>query len=181
MAAPAQITNVEKVMQAVEALLLTINNANGFRTDGLVVLRGKNPTGNPNDFTDEFKRLGAAVGIGTGHREESPPRTGGVRRYRYIYPLNCVRLLTVEEIDAGRTLDGVVEDLIDDLCHALDPDQKIKSAWAAKHAAYAYVGEAFVSCIGHHIVGSHGDESTAYPYSAFTAVAQFDYDRPLDP
>ncbi len=173
MPAPTEPTNVEKVMRAVQYRLARVNHANGYRTDGLVINGDQSPIGLLSDPTDDFKKLNAAVAIGPGHESIQPPRTGGVRRYRYQYPLMCIRMITVDQIAADRRLPDVIADFVDDLKTALDSDQAIKAAVAA----LGYTGP--FSCINHHIPNVRSDEGIVFPYCLFVAVAQFDYDRPV--
>jgi len=165
-------TNLTRVMRGAEHMIGQISIENGYRSRGVVCIRGGDPTKFQGDKQDAFRKLCRGVGLFPGGETETDMVVGGRRRYKRQYKVFGLVQLTDDERQADRTLDEVLSDLQEDLKDALDPDIKIKNAVAA-------LALPEVSCIDHHVTGIVGDDAMNFPFARFVAVVEFLYDRPI--
>lgn len=184
MAAPTSLPNLTKVARSVEYALKQINNVNGYRTNGILVARGVDPTNLLVDQRNEYDVLNRFAGIFPGVESADPARTGGVRRKVHNYSIACELRIAPAERTAGLSLDELYYSMLDDLYRILDGPSSNPIGAAANILAVADPllyplnpndGKR-MSCINHR-VADVPFINTQFPQMNFTVVCEFEYDR----
>jgi hypothetical protein len=166
-------TNLETVMDCIEQAFKGITQANGYRTDGILVDRDKDPRYVKADKPEEYRQKCAAVTITLGRRTQDPAITAGRVRWKQWFTCLGLRTMTTAEDQAGRKLDGLVVDLQDDLFWALRRDVQLRKAAAALGLAKAPNVTALT------INDWQNDEGANFPDGHFVGSGSFIYDEYL--
>jgi hypothetical protein len=130
MAAPSQPTAFEKAFDCVEWMLQQVNNANGFRTDGILVDRAMDPRQLRQNKTDEYEQKLAAVTLVPVSRIQDRTKSIGGRvvwdvtyQVRALVTLSAEEALNNDPSDSAaakaRKLDEKCWDLQDDIWRCL--------------------------------------------------------------
>lgn len=171
MAAPTAKTNLELIMDCIGHRFSRISHQNSYRTNGIVVDRDKDPRIIRQNKPDLYRQHHAAVTVSLGKRTQDPKITGGRIRWMQQFTLMGLRTLTVEEDAAGRTLDGLVSDMQDDLFRALQSDRQFKQA--AEQLGLA----APPNITALNIPEWDNDEGANFPDAHFVGIGTFIYDE----
>lgn len=123
-----QKTNLELILDCIEQAFRGISLAAGYRTDGILVDRDKDPRYIKQDKAEEYRQKCAAVTISLGKRVQDSQITAGRIRWKQGFTIMGLRTLTKDDDKTGRKLDGLVTDLQDDLLRALHKDRQLKTA-----------------------------------------------------
>lgn len=181
MARPTVLPKPDMVRKAAERIIESkINHTNpdiDFYTEKIVVDRSGDPTRVTGSLLDEMRECLRAVQVQCGAEVTEENRTGGVRRYRHIYPIICIAKLSNTDVQQGRQLDTLKEEMVDDLKTALGRDAYIKAAGAELGFPVEPGVAGAMSCIDHHIASVRMIEEISHPYIAFVVDAEFRYDR----
>lgn len=178
MPAPTQLTNLEKVFNSIKSVLEGVDNAHGYRTNGLVIDMGNYPTAAPTDYAELWRQRHAGVGIVSASESVDPGRTGGVRRYRHSYALSCIVELTTEQRTAGKTILSLVLDMVDDIKVALQAGAKIQAAAVVLGYPNKVNDGLPLSLVDHRIDGM-GNMAYEGPACYFDLFGSFSYDVSL--
>lgn len=171
MAAPTEKTNLELVLDCIEQAFKSISHAAGYRTDGILVDRDKDPRYIRQDKAEAYRQKNAAITINLGKRVQDPQVTSGRVRWKQQFTLLGLRTMTQDDDKANRPLDGLVADMQDDLFRALRNDMQLKAAamalglLAPPNVTYLTIGE------------WDNDEGANFPDAHFVAHGSFLYDE----
>lgn len=128
-----QITPQQKIMDCLERLLGTMTQANGWRTDGIVIDRSLDPRIVAANKAREYAQKNAVCTINLGGAKYSG--VGGEKNVSRKINFWVLQSLTDAEKKAGITLDMIEARLTTDLVWLLDSDSALKTMAAELNIA----------------------------------------------
>lgn len=163
-------TTLSVVFDCLEYALSRITHANGFRTDGVLVDRSKDPRLVRQDKPEEYARYNAALTLTRTRRKLD--REKSMMRHTWDCHVNVmgIRTMTVDDDEAGRTLDELAADLQDDVRVCLLRDHQLAIAAAA-------IGVDRPNVTGLSVDEVREDEGANFPDAHFVVTLYFRMDE----
>lgn len=119
MAAPTTPTELERTFDLLELALNRITHANGFRTDGVLVDRSRDPRAIRQNKPELYERYQCALTLCRAKRTLDRAKSIGRHVWDCHFDVLGIRTMRRAEDDAGRKLDELAADLQDDIRVAL--------------------------------------------------------------
>lgn len=180
MAAPADKTDLERVMDCLAWALGRISHANGFRTDGVLVGRARDPRVLRESLPEQYERYQCALTVTRAQRKLDRARSLGRHVWDCTVTLFGIRTMTQAEDAAGRNLDALASDLQDDVRRAV---RKLGDPTSGASLVEAAAALGFTRPRANAIVLDevHEDEGANFPDAHFVCVVYFRMEEAFDP
>lgn len=129
MAAPTTVSNLEFFFDCLEKTLTDISNETGFRTDGFLVGRGKDPRMVRQNLPEKYEEKQRAITLGSYTTTKNHQKSLGSKEvFNVQMDLMILATLTEEEDQLGKTTDRIATDIERDLRHWVNATGTIVSA-----------------------------------------------------